>query len=159
MTRVSKLFAFLVAAAAVFGLSAGALAAGGGDGAAAGEPGITFSKPAEKHPGCFAESVRLPRGLLDRLPQRVEVQFTVREDGAIDAVLADGASPALATQLRGALARCAWTPAADEKGVPMSVAVRLPVRFDLDASAPGAAQQAIARVERPTFTPVALAQR
>ncbi len=159
MTRVSKWFAFLVAAAATFGLAAGALAAGAEADADEGAPGITFSKPAEKQPGCFAESMRLPRGLLDRLPQRIEVRFTVREHGAVDAVSADGASAELLTQVRGALSRCAWTPAADEKGLPMDVAVMLPVRFDIGASAPGEAQQAVATVERPTFTPLALARR
>jgi hypothetical protein len=158
MTRVSKLFACLLSAAAIFGVAAGALA-----GAPPEETdraaGITFSKPAETQPGCFAESMRFPRGVLDQLPQRVNVQFTVREDGAVQAVSAEGASMALATQIRGALSRCAWTPAADEKGLPISVAVKMPVRFDLGASAPGAAKQAIVRVETPTFAPISLAQR
>jgi hypothetical protein len=155
MTRFTKPLAFLLPAAAMFGVAAGALAETPADDDAS---KITFSKPAEKQPGCFADSMRLTRDLMDRLPKLVHVQFTVREDGAIDAVSAEGASPALATQIRGALSRCSWTSAADDKGVPMSVAVRLPVRFDIGSS-PGAAPTAVASLEEASVTPVALAQR
>jgi hypothetical protein len=155
MTRDSKLFAILLSAAATFGVEAAAVAEApaedGGDSAE-----ITFSRPAEKQPGCFADSMRLPRELLDRLPQKVDVQFTISEDGSVQGVTAEGATPALATQIRGALSRCAWIAAADERGVPMAVAVKLPVRFDLGASARGESQQAVASVEAPSYAPIAL---
>jgi hypothetical protein len=118
---------------------------------------ITFSRPAEKVEGCFTQSMRLPREVVERLPQRVEVLFTVAEDGSVKNVRTDAsANPILATQIRGGLSRCAWTAAADAAGVPMAVVVSMPVRFELSRYAKNTA---IARVEEMKFEPVALAGR
>ncbi len=89
------------------------------------------SKPAEQRRGCFAESVRIPSNAKGRLPSTVALQFTVTERGLIRDVRAgDSVEPAVATQLRRALARCDWTPAADARGVPVSARVEMLVRFE-----------------------------
>lgn len=97
---------------------------------------VTISLPAEQSPGCLADSMRFPRELAARLPERAVLEFTVEQTGAVRDVLVDGhASGALATQARGGLSRCAWTPAADASGRPMTVSVLLPVRFERAATA------------------------
>ena len=148
MIRVSKAAVFVLALAL-----AGAARAGSDE-----EPTVTFSRPAERHAGCFVESIRLPAEATLRLPERALVAFTVEESGRIADVVADADGLAiLETQLRGALSRCAWTPAADAHGAPMSVRVRMPVRFDLEQRSGELA--AVARVEEPSFSPVRLASR
>jgi hypothetical protein len=118
---------------------------------------ITFSKPAEKVEGCFTQAMRLPREVVERLPQRVEVLFVVAADGSVQNVKTDeNANPVLATQIRGGLSRCAWAAGADEAGVPMAILVSMPVRFELSRYAKNTA---IARVEEMRFEPVALASR
>lgn len=118
---------------------------------------ITFSKPAEKVEGCFTQAMRLPREVVERLPQRVEVLFTVAADGSVQDVRTDEhANPTLATQIRGGLSRCEWTAGADAAGVPMAVLVSMPVRFELSRYAKNVA---IAQVEDMRFEPVALASR
>lgn len=107
---------------------------------------VTLSLPAERSPGCFADAMRFPRELAARLPERATITFTVEETGALRDVLVDGhGAGALATQVRGGLSRCAWTPAADAAGVPMTVAVLLPVRFESATTSPALATAA--RVE------------
>ncbi len=106
------------------------------DASAAQHTAVTISLPAEQTPGCFADSMRFPRELAERLPERAILEFTVEQSGAIRDVLVDGrASGELATQARGGLSRCAWTPAADASGRPMTVSVELPVRFERGATA------------------------
>lgn len=93
---------------------------------------VGSSKPAEQRPGCFAESVRISPEMKGRLPKTVALQFTVNELGRIqDVRTGDAVEPAIATQLRGALARCDWMPAADARG-PKRVRVEMPVRFELE---------------------------
>lgn len=123
--------------------------------ARADETAVTISLPAEESPGCFADAMRFPRELVARLPARASITFTVEQTGAVRDVQVDGhASGALATQVRGGLSRCAWTPAADASGVPMTVAVRMPVRFETASGA-----QAIASARAVQDAPVALALR
>lgn len=101
-------------------------------------------KPAEQRPGCFAESVRISPEVRGRLPKAVALQFTVTEQGRIqDVSTGDAVEPAITTQLRGALARCDWVPAADARG-PKSARVEMPVRFEIgrDAAASHAAEHA-----------------
>lgn len=93
--------------------------------------GVRPSKPAEQRPGCFAESVRIPSHMKGRLPKMVMLQFTVTELGLVqDVRTAASVESALAARLRGALARCDWTPAADARGVPVSARVEMQVRFE-----------------------------
>ena len=99
--------------------------------------GARLSKPAEQRPGCFAESVRIPSHMKGRLPKTVALQFTVTELGLVqDVRTANSVDSALAAQLRRALARCDWTPAADARGVPVSVHVEMLVRFERGHVAP-----------------------
>ncbi len=94
-------------------------------------------KPAEQRPGCFAESVRIPSHMKGRLPKTVTLQFTVTELGLVqDVCTANSVESALAAQLRSALARCDWTPAADARGVPVSARVEMQVRFEHERIAP-----------------------
>ena len=126
-------------------LAVGVVEARADDTSAADDASVTISLPAERSPGCFADAMRFPRELAVRLPERASITFTVEETGALRDVLVDGhGTGALATQVRGGLSRCAWTPAADPSGVPMTVAVLLPVRFE-SAAAPAVATAA--RVE------------
>lgn len=116
-------------------LAAGAIAARADDASTA-EFTITLSLPAEQHAGCFADSMRLPRDLVARLPERAVATFTIDQTGAVRGVRVDGqGSGALATQVKGGLSRCAWTPAADSAGRPVSMTVRLPIRFETAAEA------------------------
>ncbi len=92
---------------------------------------VTFSKPAEERRDCVGEEMRLPAELQGSLPREVEVWFTVRADGSVRDVRTGKVRPALATQLRGALSRCRFTPAADARGVPIAVEVVMPIRFAL----------------------------
>lgn len=111
-----------------------ALAAGGAradEASPADYTAVSISVPAEQHPGCFADSMRIPRDLAGRLPERADIRFTVSRTGAVQDVRVDGlAHGALATQVKGGLSRCGWTPAADAAGVPVTVAVLMPVRFE-----------------------------
>jgi hypothetical protein len=85
------------------------------------------------------------------------VLFTVAADGTVKNVRTDEhANPILATQIRGGLSRCEWTPGADASGIPMPVLVSMPVRFELSRYAKNTA---IARIEGMRFEPVALASR
>jgi len=94
------------------------------------EPGVTLSIPAEHPAGCFASAARIPREIVPHLPSLAVMRFTVGEDGTASGVSIAGVpSHNLETYLRTSLNRCAWTPAADTRGVPMTVAVLMPVRF------------------------------
>ena len=78
------------------------------DTSAADHTSVTISLPAERSPGCFADSMRFPRDLVAQLPERASIAFTVEETGAIRDVLVDGHDAgALATQVRGGLSRAA----------------------------------------------------
>jgi hypothetical protein len=93
-------------------------------------PRVTISKPAALPEGCFTEYARVPRQVVERLPASAALRFTVDDEGRISAVRLEGAADrSLAAHLRSALERCAWAPGADARGVPMTVAVLLPIRF------------------------------
>jgi hypothetical protein len=122
--------------------------------AAAGEPQVTLSRPAERRPGCLAESMRIPRAMLGHLPDTTSLEFTVSADGEIWGVASDAhVGRGLDTQFRGALSRCVWTPATDLAGVPIARRVRVPIRFETSDET----GQVIARVGE--LQPVALAAR
>ena len=121
---------------------------------------ITFSKPAEKRAGCVGEEMRLPADVQARLPRQVDVWFTVSDTGAVRDIRTGDVSLPLATQIRGALSRCAFTPAADERGVPMTVAVVMPVRFALQPPSDWTPfSPEVARAEAQPLRVVALARR
>ncbi len=88
------------------------------------------SKAVEERPGCFAESARISPELVKRLPKTIAVEFTVTETGRVQDVSISGVESAVAMELRAALARCDWKPAADASGNPKSVRVEMPVRFE-----------------------------
>ncbi len=100
-------------------------------------------KPTEQRPGCFAESVRVSPKMRERLPKTVALHFTVTEHGAVqDVSIGDAVDPAVAAQLRAALARCDWKPAADARGNPTRARVEMPVRFEAEhTTAAKAAEQ------------------
>jgi hypothetical protein len=122
--------------------------------AAAETPQITLSRPAEQRPGCLAEEMRIPRETLAHLPDSANLEFTVSAEGRILGVASDAnVGRGLDTQFRGALSRCAWTPATDLGGVPVARRVRVPIRFE----SAGDSGRVVARVG--AFEPVAVASR
>ena len=117
-------------------------------------PQISLSHPVEQRPGCLAEEMRIPRDLLGHLPDSTNLEFTVTADGHVQAVTSDAhVGRGLDTQFRGALSRCAWTPATDLAGVPVARRVRVPIRFE----SAGESDRIVARVG--VFEPVAVASR
>jgi hypothetical protein len=93
-------------------------------------PAVTISRPAAQPDGCFAEHARVPRSAVEHLPAAATLRFTVDDAGRISAVRLQGAGDrSLAAHLRSALERCEWVPGADAHGVPMTVAVLMPIRF------------------------------
>lgn len=122
--------------------------------AAAEGPQVTLSRPAEQRPGCLAEEMRIPRAMLGHLPDTTKLEFTVSADGEIWGVASDAhVGRSLDTQFRAALSRCAWTPATDMSGVPVTRRVRVPIRFE----SAGESGTVVARVG--TFEPIAVAAR
>ncbi|WP_242337409.1 MULTISPECIES: energy transducer TonB [Anaeromyxobacter] len=123
-------------------------------GVAAAAPQISLSRPVEQRPGCLADEVRIPRGLVAFLPDQTTLDFTVTHDGKIEGVTSDARAgrEALDTQFRGALSRCTWTPATDLAGVPVTRRVSVPIRFESPQGGPLVASVG-------AFTPVALASR
>ncbi len=122
--------------------------------AAAAPPQVSLSRPVEQRPGCLADEMRIPREMVAYLPDQATLEFTVSHDGKILGVTSDAsvAREPLETQFRGALSRCAWTPATDLAGVPVARRVSVPIRFE---SPPGGALVASVGA----FTPVAVASR
>ncbi len=121
---------------------------------------VTLSKPAEKQQDCVGQKMRLPPEVQQRLPKEVDVWFTVDESGAVrDVRTGKHVSLPLATQIRGALSRCSFTPAADARGVPMAVSVRMPIRFALPRQVTAIFSQELARVEPGPLQVVALSAR
>jgi hypothetical protein len=99
--------------------------------AAAEDTQVSLSRPAEQRPGCLADSMRVPRAMLGHLPDSTTLEFTVSADGEIWGVSSDAhVGRGLDVQFRAALSRCAWTPAADLSGVPITRRVRVPIRFE-----------------------------
>ncbi len=131
-----------------------AVAAALASGVAAASPQVSLSRPVEQRPGCLAESIRIPREMESFLPAETTLEFTVSQDGRILGVTSDApvARERLETQFRGALSRCAWTPATDLAGVPVSRRVSVPIRFESPEGGPLVASVG-------AFTPVALASR
>lgn len=122
--------------------------------AAAQPPQISLARPAEQRPGCLAEEMRIPRELLGHLPDSANLEFTVEANGEVQGVRSDAhVGRGLDTQFRGALSRCAWTPATDPAGVPVARRVRVPIRFE----SVGDSDRVVARVG--AFEPVAVAAR
>lgn len=102
--------------------------------ASAEEARVSLSRPAEQRPGCLADSMRIPRAMLGHLPDTTMLEFTVSADGEIWGVSSDAhVKRGLDAQFRAALSRCAWTPAADMSGVPVTRRVRVPIRFETSA--------------------------
>ncbi|WP_242371018.1 energy transducer TonB [Anaeromyxobacter sp. SG26] len=107
-------------------------------GVAAAAPQISLSRPVEQRPGCLADEMRIPRGLVAFLPDQTTLDFTVTHDGKIEGVTSDARAgrEALDTQFRGALSRCTWTPATDLAGVPVTRRVSVPIRFESPQGGP-----------------------
>ncbi len=93
---------------------------------------VSIGMPAESDPGCVARTMRIPAETHpDQLPDVASIEFTVDADGSVLGIVTEGARPLLATQLRRAVTMCGWIAAADFRGVPKALRVRLPVRFAL----------------------------
>jgi hypothetical protein len=114
--------------------------------ALADEPRVSIGIPAESEAGCFTRTLRIPAGTrAAQLPDVASVEFTVGADGSVAGILTEGARPLLATQLRRAVTMCAWIAAADARGVPKALRVRLPVRFSVHEARGNVARLDVAR--------------
>jgi hypothetical protein len=94
-----------------------------------GSPSQVTHAHAEVRPGCFRESVRIPRNVAMHLPDRMFVAFAVDANGAVTSVKAishvvDKRATRLVSQ---ALRRCAWRGAAGDSG--SSAVAMMPIRF------------------------------
>lgn len=90
-----------------------------------------FGKPSMVEPQCVARGLRVPRDLIDGLPETITVKFAIRRDGlpagleVVGAALDDRFTQAIWQ----AISACQWVAGTDPQGQPVPMWVILPLRF------------------------------
>ncbi|MBK9517643.1 MAG: hypothetical protein IPO09_09875 [Anaeromyxobacter sp.] len=83
-------------------------------------------------PQCVARGLRVPRDLIDGLPETTAVKFAIRRDGLPDRfeVVSAAVDDRVAQAIWRAVSACQWVAGTDPQGQPIPMWVFLPLRFD-----------------------------
>ncbi len=90
-----------------------------------------FKKPAQAHPRCVENAVRIPKDLQGYVSGPITVKFAITKTGqpTYFQVMTQVPDKRISDAIWNAIAGCQWIPGADAQGRPTAIWVILPIKF------------------------------